>query len=117
MRHPIVCCGNGAASWRWIEPSLVCDIIVIAGERVFVALICAVGLVPDAGLRFVWQGGSGAAGNRIPTARGKIDARQALEWGLAYASVPNRPRYSTQPSRWRSVSPQARVPCWHKFDN
>jgi 2-(1,2-epoxy-1,2-dihydrophenyl)acetyl-CoA isomerase len=69
--------------------ALVCDIIVIAETAFLWPSFARVGLVPDAGVTFrlARRIGGGRALSSLLLAE-KIGARQALEWGLAYAVVP-----------------------------
>ena len=89
LRHPIVAAVNGAAVGAGMSLALVCDIIVIAESAFLWPSFARVGLVPDAGVTFrlARRIGGGRAIASLLLAE-KIDARQAVEWGLAYASVP-----------------------------
>ncbi len=89
LRHPIVAAVNGAAVGAGMSLALVCDIIVIADNAFLWPSFARVGLVPDAGVTFrlARRIGGGRAIASLLLAE-KIDARQAVEWGLAYASVP-----------------------------
>jgi 2-(1,2-epoxy-1,2-dihydrophenyl)acetyl-CoA isomerase len=89
LRHPIVAAVNGAAVGAGMSLALVCDIIVIAETAFLWPSFARVGLVPDAGVTFrlARRIGGGRALASLLLAE-KIDARQALDWGLAYAAVP-----------------------------
>lgn len=88
LRHPIVAAVNGAAVGAGLSLALVCDIIVISETAFLWPSFARVGLVPDAGVTFrlARRIGGGRALSSLLLAE-KIDARQALEWGLAYAAV------------------------------
>lgn len=89
LRHPIVAAVNGAAVGAGMSLALVCDIIVAAESAFFWPSFARMGLVPDAGVTFrlARRIGGGRALASLLLAE-KIDASQALEWGLAYAVAP-----------------------------
>ena len=88
LRHPIVAAVNGAAVGAGMSLALVCDIIVVAENGYFWPSFSRVGLVPDAGVTFrlARRIGGGRALASLLLAE-KIDAKKAVEWGLAYAAV------------------------------
>jgi 2-(1,2-epoxy-1,2-dihydrophenyl)acetyl-CoA isomerase len=89
LRHPIVAAVNGAAVGAGMSLALVCDIIVVAETAFFWPSFARVGLVPDAGVTFrlARRIGGGRALASLLLAE-KIDAKNAVEWGLAYSAVP-----------------------------
>ena len=89
LRHPIVAAVNGAAVGAGMSLALVCDIIVVAENAFFWPSFARVGLVPDAGVTFrlARRIGGGRALASLLLAE-KINAKNAVEWGLAYAAVP-----------------------------
>lgn len=89
LRHPIVAAVNGAAVGAGMSLALVCDIIVVAENAFFWPSFARVGLVPDAGVTFrlARRIGGGRALASLLLAE-KIDAKNAVEWGLAYSAVP-----------------------------
>jgi 2-(1,2-epoxy-1,2-dihydrophenyl)acetyl-CoA isomerase len=95
-RHPIVAAVNGAAVGAGMSLALAADIIVASETAVFWPSFARVGLVPDAGVTFrlARRVGGGRAVAALLLAE-KIDARQALQWGLAYAISPPEEVLST----------------------
>jgi 2-(1,2-epoxy-1,2-dihydrophenyl)acetyl-CoA isomerase len=89
LRHPIVAAVNGPAVGAGMSLALVSDIIVIADDAFLWPSFARVGVVPDAGVTFrlARRVGGGRALSSLLLAE-KIDAKKALEWGLAYAVVP-----------------------------
>ena len=89
LRHPIVAAVNGAAVGAGMSLALVCDIIVVAEGAYFWPSFARVGLVPDAGVTFrlARRIGGGRALASLLLAE-KINAKNAVEWGLAYSAVP-----------------------------
>ena len=89
LRHPIVAAVNGAAVGAGMSLALVCDIIVVAEGAFFWPSFARVGLVPDAGVTFrlARRIGGGRALASLLLAE-KINAKNAVEWGLAYSAVP-----------------------------
>jgi 2-(1,2-epoxy-1,2-dihydrophenyl)acetyl-CoA isomerase len=96
LRHPIVAAVNGAAVGAGMSLALACDIIVAAENAFFWPSFARVGLVPDAGVTFrlARRIGGGRALASLLLAE-KIDARQAVDWGLAYAVTPTAEVLST----------------------
>ncbi len=89
MRQPIVVGVNGPAVGAGMSLALVGDIIVVAEDAYLWPSFARVGLVPDGGITFklARRIGGGRALSSLLLAE-KIDAKTALEWGLAYAVVP-----------------------------
>jgi 2-(1,2-epoxy-1,2-dihydrophenyl)acetyl-CoA isomerase len=89
LRHPIVAAVNGAAVGAGMSLALVSDIIVIAEDAFLWPSFARVGVVPDAGITFrlARRIGGGRALSSLLLAE-KIDAKTALDWGLAYSVVP-----------------------------
>jgi 2-(1,2-epoxy-1,2-dihydrophenyl)acetyl-CoA isomerase len=70
--------------------ALASDIIVASTESYFLPSFSRLGLVPDAGITFhlARRVGAGRSLSSLMLAE-KICAKTALDWGLAYAVVPN----------------------------
>jgi 2-(1,2-epoxy-1,2-dihydrophenyl)acetyl-CoA isomerase len=89
QRRPIVAAVNGPAVGAGLSLALVSDIVVIAENAFLWPSFARVGIVPDAGVTFrlARRIGGGRALATLLLAE-KIDARAALDWGLAYAVAP-----------------------------
>lgn len=89
FRFPIVAAVNGAAVGAGMSLALASDIIIAAEDASFHPSFARLGLVPDAGITFhlARRIGAGRSLAALMLAE-KIDARTALQWGLAYAVVP-----------------------------
>src|SRR6201996_3683865 len=89
FRFPIVAAVNGAAVGAGMSLALASDIIVAADTAYFLPSFARLGLVPDAGITFhlARRIGTGRSLSSLMLAE-KIDAKTALDWGLAYAVVP-----------------------------
>ncbi|MGO9513896.1 MAG: enoyl-CoA hydratase-related protein [Steroidobacteraceae bacterium] len=90
FRFPIVAAVNGAAVGAGMSLALASDIIVVGENAYFCPSFARLGLVPDAGITFhlARRIGGGRALASLMLAE-KIHAKTALEWGLAYAVVPD----------------------------
>jgi 2-(1,2-epoxy-1,2-dihydrophenyl)acetyl-CoA isomerase len=90
FRFPIVAAVNGAAVGAGMSLALACDIIVAGQSAYFHPSFSRLGLVPDAGITFhlARRIGGGRSLSSLMLAE-KIDARTALNWGLAYEVVPD----------------------------
>jgi 2-(1,2-epoxy-1,2-dihydrophenyl)acetyl-CoA isomerase len=89
FRFPIVAAVNGAAVGAGMSLALASDIIIAADNAYFLPSFARLGLVPDAGITFhlARRIGAGRSLSSLMLAE-RIDAKTALEWGLAYAVVP-----------------------------
>jgi 2-(1,2-epoxy-1,2-dihydrophenyl)acetyl-CoA isomerase len=89
LRQPIVTGVNGAAVGAGMSLALAGDLIVVAEDAFLWPSFARVGMVPDGGITFrlARRIGGGRAIASLLLAE-KIAAKQALEWGLAYAVVP-----------------------------
>src|SRR3984957_20463814 len=109
FRFPIVAAVNGAAVGAGMSLALASDIIIAGENAYFLPSFARLGLVPDAGITFhlARRIGGGRSLSALMLAE-KIHAKQALDWGLAYAVVPN----GEVVSRAQSVArPLATGPC------
>src|SRR6202167_4120482 len=89
-RFPITAAVNGAAVGAGMSLALASDIIVVGESAYFCPCFARLGLVPDAGITFhlARRIGGGRSLSALMLAE-KINAKQALEWGLAYAVAPD----------------------------
>jgi 2-(1,2-epoxy-1,2-dihydrophenyl)acetyl-CoA isomerase len=89
FRFPIVAAVNGAAVGAGMSLALASDIIIAAENAYFLPSFARLGLVPDAGITFhlARRIGAGRSLSSLMLAE-RIDAKTALDWGLAYAVVP-----------------------------
>jgi 2-(1,2-epoxy-1,2-dihydrophenyl)acetyl-CoA isomerase len=89
FRFPIVAAVNGAAVGAGMSLALASDIIVAGDNAYFLPSFARLGLVPDAGITFhlARRIGAGRSLSSLLLAE-RIDAKSALDWGLAYAVVP-----------------------------
>jgi 2-(1,2-epoxy-1,2-dihydrophenyl)acetyl-CoA isomerase len=90
FRFPIIAAVNGAAAGAGMSLAVACDIIIAGETAYFLPSFARLGLVPDAGITFhlARRIGGGRALSSLMLAE-KISAKQALDWGLVYAVVPN----------------------------
>ena len=89
FRFPIIAAVNGAAVGAGMSLALASDIIIVAENAYFLPSFARLGLVPDAGITFhlARRIGGGRSLSSLMLAE-KINAKTALDWGLAYAVVP-----------------------------
>src|ERR1700749_3816214 len=90
FRFPIVAAVNGAAVGGGMSLALASDIIVVGESAYFCPSFARLGLGPDAGITFhlARRIGGGRSLSALMLAE-KINAQQALDWGLAYAVAPD----------------------------
>src|ERR1700737_1062913 len=118
FRFPIVAAVNGAAVGAGMSLALASDIIIAGDNAYFLPSFARLGLVPDAGITFhlARRIGAGRSLSSLMLAE-RIDAKTALDWGLAYAVVPAAgvaPRLATGPC---AVLGQIRALHASTFDN
>src|SRR5271154_2226475 len=89
FRFPIVAAVNGAAVGAGMSLALASDIIIAGDNAYFLPSFARLGLVPDAGITFhlARRIGGGRSLSSLLLAE-RIDAKTALDWGLAYEVVP-----------------------------
>jgi 2-(1,2-epoxy-1,2-dihydrophenyl)acetyl-CoA isomerase len=89
FRYPIVAAVNGAAVGAGMSLALASDLIIASDTSYFLPSFARLGLVPDAGITFnlARRVGGGRSLAALMLAE-KIDAKTALDWGLAYSVVP-----------------------------
>jgi 2-(1,2-epoxy-1,2-dihydrophenyl)acetyl-CoA isomerase len=89
FRFPIIAAVNGAAVGAGMSLALASDIIIASDNAYFLPSFARLGLVPDAGITFhlARRIGAGRSMSSLMLAE-RIDAKTALDWGLAYAVVP-----------------------------
>ena len=89
FRFPIVAAVNGAAVGAGMSLALASDIIIAGESAYFLPSFARLGLVPDAGITFHLARRIGGRSLSSLMLAEKIDAKTALNWGLAYAVVPD----------------------------
>ncbi|MDE1924424.1 MAG: enoyl-CoA hydratase/isomerase family protein [Gammaproteobacteria bacterium] len=90
FRHPIVAAVNGPAVGAGMSLALASDIVVAAEGAYFCPSFARLGIVPDAGITFHLARCVGARRSLASLLLAeKIDARTALQWGLAYEVAPD----------------------------
>ena len=88
LPKPIICAVNGVAAGAGANIALACDLVIAARSASFIQAFSKIGLMPDAG-------GSYFLPRLIGTARAmglallaeKLDAEQAVQWGLIWKVV------------------------------
>jgi 2-(1,2-epoxy-1,2-dihydrophenyl)acetyl-CoA isomerase len=88
LPKPLICAVNGVAAGAGANIALACDIVIAARSASFIQAFSKLGLVPDAG-------GSYFLPRLVGTARAmglallaeKLDAEQAVQWGLIWKVV------------------------------
>ncbi len=90
MEKPVIAGVNGVAAGAGCSLALACDIRVAAESASFIQSFIKVGLVPDSGATMLLPRliGMGRAMEMTCTGR-KVDAAEALEWGLVNQVVPD----------------------------
>jgi 2-(1,2-epoxy-1,2-dihydrophenyl)acetyl-CoA isomerase len=90
LRQPIIAAVNGPAVGAGMSLALAGDLIVIGESAYFWPSFARLGLVPDGGITFrlARRVGGGRSLSALLLAD-KIDAKTALDWGLAYSVVPD----------------------------
>jgi 2-(1,2-epoxy-1,2-dihydrophenyl)acetyl-CoA isomerase len=85
----VVVAVNGVAAGAGMSLALAGDIIVLADNAYLWPSFSRIGLVPDGGITFTLarRVGTGRALSALLLAD-RIDAKQAVDWGIAYAAVP-----------------------------
>ena len=87
---PVIAAVNGAAAGAGAGLALACDVVIAAESASFIQAFTRIGLVPDAGGSY-WlprQIGMARALGAMLFAE-KVSARQAADWGMIWAAVPD----------------------------
>lgn len=87
---PTIAAVNGAAAGAGANLALACDVVIASEAASFTQAFTRIGLIPDAG-------GTWTLPRQIGLARAmgamlfgdKLSARQAADWGMIYAAVPD----------------------------
>lgn len=87
---PVVAAVNGVAAGAGANLALACDVVIAAESATFVQAFARIGLVPDAGGTWLLPRlvGQARAIGAILFADA-IPARQAADWGMIWAAVPD----------------------------
>ncbi|HFK7187809.1 TPA: 2-(1,2-epoxy-1,2-dihydrophenyl)acetyl-CoA isomerase PaaG [Serratia odorifera] len=88
LPKPVICGVNGVAAGAGAALAMACDIVIAADNASFIQSFCKLGLVPDSGASWFLPRLAGHARAMGMALLGdRIDARQALEWGLIWQVV------------------------------
>lgn len=88
LERPVVCAVNGVAAGAGANIALACDIVLAARSASFVQAFVKLGLVPDCGGTFMLPRLAGPARAMGMAMLGeKVDAEQAVAWGLIWDVV------------------------------
>jgi 2-(1,2-epoxy-1,2-dihydrophenyl)acetyl-CoA isomerase len=89
LEKPVLAAVNGAAAGAGLSLALACDVRIAADSAVFVPAFITIGLVPDSGSTWLARRllGTARAFEWFTTGR-RLDAAEALEWGLVSEVVP-----------------------------
>ena len=86
---PTIAAVNGAAAGAGANLALACDVVFAAENAYFLQAFARIGLIPDAGGTYVLPRSMGTAkAMGAALFADKISARQADDWGMIWASVP-----------------------------
>ena len=86
---PTIAAVNGAAAGAGANLALACDVVFAAENAYFLQAFTRIGLIPDAGGTYVLPRSMGTAkAMGAALFADKISARQADDWGMIWASVP-----------------------------
>ena len=88
LEKPVVAAVNGVAAGAGVGLALACDVRIASEKAKFVPAFVAIGLVPDSGTSFfaVQVLGYARAFDWLTSNR-RVDADEALEWGLVHEVV------------------------------
>jgi 2-(1,2-epoxy-1,2-dihydrophenyl)acetyl-CoA isomerase len=90
LEKPVIAAVNGAAAGAGLSLACACDVRIAAESASFVPAFIGIGLVPDAGgSYFVHRLLGYARAFEWMTSGHKLSAREALDWGLVSAVVPD----------------------------
>lgn len=89
LDKPIIGSINGVAAGAGCSVALACDIRIASDQAAFIEVFSKVGLIPDSGSTWLLPRLVGyARAYEMAITADKIDAEQALEWGLVNRIVP-----------------------------
>lgn len=87
---PVIAAVNGVAAGAGANLALACDLVIAAESASFIQPFCKLGLIPDTGGSYHLPRLVGRARAFGLTLLGeKLSARQAADWGLIWACVPD----------------------------
>jgi 2-(1,2-epoxy-1,2-dihydrophenyl)acetyl-CoA isomerase len=90
LEKPVIAAVNGPAAGAGLSLACACDVRIAAESAVFVPAFIGIGLIPDAGgSYFVHRLLGYARAFEWMTSGHKLTAREALDWGLVSAVVPD----------------------------
>lgn len=89
LEKPVVCAVNGVAAGAGANLAFACDIVIASEDASFIQSFTRIGLVPDTGGTFFLPRLVGLArATAMMFLADKIQAREALEYGMIYDVVP-----------------------------
>lgn len=102
---PTIAAVQGAATGAGANLALTCDVVIASEQATFVQAFTRIGLIPDAGGTWILprQIGLARAMGAMLFAD-KITARQAVDWGMIYAAVPDAEFADTWRDRARQLA-------------
>src|SRR5215467_8323885 len=88
LEKPVVCAVNGVAAGAGANLAFACDIVFASREATFIQSFAKIGVIPDSGGTFILPRIVGLQRAAALTMLAeKINAEQALAWGLIYRVV------------------------------
>lgn len=88
LEKPVVCAVNGVAAGAGANLAFACDIILAARDASFIQSFAKIGVIPDSGGTFILPRIVGLQrATALTMLAEKINAEQALAWGLIYRVV------------------------------
>ncbi|QFT60229.1 1,2-epoxyphenylacetyl-CoA isomerase [Sulfitobacter sp. THAF37] len=100
---PTIAAVNGPAAGAGANLALACDVVFAAENAYFMQAFTRIGLIPDAGGTYVLPRSMGTAkAMGAALFADKISARQADDWGMIWAAVPD----ADFDTRWKQSAAQ-----------
>ena len=88
LEKPVVCAVNGVAAGAGANLALACDIVYASSHAVFIQSFAKIGVIPDSGGTFLLPRIVGLQrASALAMLAEKVDANQALAWGMVYRVV------------------------------
>lgn len=89
-RAPVIAAVNGVAAGAGANLALAADLVIAAESATFIQAFTRIGLIPDAGGTFIIPRAVGAArAMGMMLFAQPVSARQAVDWGLIWQSLPD----------------------------
>ncbi|HKW12673.1 MAG TPA: 2-(1,2-epoxy-1,2-dihydrophenyl)acetyl-CoA isomerase PaaG [Gemmatimonadaceae bacterium] len=88
LEKPVVCAVNGVAAGAGANLAFACDIVFASRDATFIQSFAKIGVIPDSGGTFILPRIVGLQrATALTMLAEKINAEQALDWGLIYRVV------------------------------